>query len=175
VSGCSGGGKSTLIGALAAAGYQVFPEPGRLIVQQELQSGGSALPWADISRFAARVIDASIRYYDAATEDIAFYDRSWVDAVTWFETSGTDLPDDYAAVVAKYRYDPIVFLTPPWPEIYTVDAERRHGFDVACKEYNALLESYPAKGYGVAVVPQGPVSDRVNWILARVFPAGERA
>jgi predicted ATPase len=175
VSGCSGGGKSTLIGALAAAGYAVFPEPGRLIVQQELHSGGSALPWADATRFALRVIDTSISFYDAATGDVAFYDRSLIDAITWFETSGAALPADYADAVRRYRYDPIVFFTPPWPELYTVDAERRHSLDVACAEYVALLESYPAKGYGVTVVPQGPVQDRVDWILARVFPAGERA
>jgi predicted ATPase len=168
LSGCSGGGKSTLLAALAAQDYRVFPEPGRLIVQQEVQLGGTALPWADAKAFATRIIDMSIAFHAAAVGDIAFYDRSLIDAVTWFEQSGTPLPAVYADVVATYRYDPQVFLTPPWPEVYQTDAERQHDFDDAVAEYNALLESYPAKGYGVTVIPRLPVPDRVDWILAQV-------
>jgi predicted ATPase len=59
-------------------------------------------------------------------------------------------------------------LTPPWPAIFATDAERQHGFAEAVAEYDSLLESYPAKGYGVAIIPYGPVADRVAWILARV-------
>lgn len=32
----------------------------------------------------------------------------------------------------------------------------------------ALLESRPAKGYGVAIMPQGAVTARVAWIRARL-------
>ena len=43
ISGCSGGGKSTLLAELGARGYAVFEEPGRAIVKEQLVSGGDAL------------------------------------------------------------------------------------------------------------------------------------
>ena len=33
-----------------------------------------------------------------------------------------------AALATQHRYNSKVFLTPPWPEIYAEDPERRHGF-----------------------------------------------
>ncbi len=45
ISGCSGGGKSTLLAELARRGHAVVEEPGRRIVAQELARGGPALPW----------------------------------------------------------------------------------------------------------------------------------
>ena len=36
ISGCSGGGKSALVGELAACGYSAFPEPGRQVVKVAL-------------------------------------------------------------------------------------------------------------------------------------------
>jgi hypothetical protein len=36
VSGCSGGGKSTLLVEMMRRGYQVYPEPGRQIVKEQL-------------------------------------------------------------------------------------------------------------------------------------------
>lgn len=44
ISGCSGGGKSTLLDELKQRGYPVVPEAGRRIVQEEMQAGGQALP-----------------------------------------------------------------------------------------------------------------------------------
>src|SRR6516162_7665665 len=54
ISGCSSGGKSTLIAELGKRGHAVVDEPGRRIVKEELASGGSALPWLDgsLSRVA---------------------------------------------------------------------------------------------------------------------------
>jgi len=47
ISGCSGGGKSTLLAELGSHGYATVEEPGRRIVKEELKAGGPALPWVD--------------------------------------------------------------------------------------------------------------------------------
>ena len=44
LSGCSGGGKSTLLDELARRGHAVVAEPGRRIVAEQLREGGAALP-----------------------------------------------------------------------------------------------------------------------------------
>jgi predicted ATPase len=58
-----------------------------------------------------------------------------------------------------------VFLTPPWPEIYVIDPERRHGFDSALAEYARLLEAYSSLGYEVTVLPKVVVPERVQFVL----------
>lgn len=49
LSGCSGGGKSTLIAEVARRGYRTFPEPGRLIVREQATLERPAFPWTDTS------------------------------------------------------------------------------------------------------------------------------
>jgi predicted ATPase len=166
ISGCSGGGKSTILAALAAQGFQTCPEPGRRIVQEERATGGTALPWVDAAAFATRAVAIAIADHAAAGLGITFFDRSLIDAVTWFERNATPLPGQ--DLVAQFRYEATVFLTPSWPAIYATDPDRQHGLADAVAEFDSLLESYPAKGYGVAIIPHGPVADRVAWILARV-------
>ena len=46
ISGCSGGGKSTLLIELGQRGYATVEEPGRRIVKEEMLGAGLALPWA---------------------------------------------------------------------------------------------------------------------------------
>lgn len=67
ISGCSGGGKSTLLDALEDLGHHVVKEPGRRIVAEELAIGGSALPWDDPVAFARRAIRLSLQ--TANTQD----------------------------------------------------------------------------------------------------------
>lgn len=49
MSGCSGGGKSTLLTELGRRGYPVVEEPGHRIVAEQMRSNGMALSWIDIS------------------------------------------------------------------------------------------------------------------------------
>jgi predicted ATPase len=56
ISGCSSGGKSTLLAGLGRRGQVTVDEPGRRIVREELRRDGSALPWLDKIAFARRAI-----------------------------------------------------------------------------------------------------------------------
>jgi predicted ATPase len=62
-------------------------------------------------------------------------------------------------------YHRIVFLTPPWPEIYVQDAERRHDLDAATAEYARLLEAYPALRYDVRIIPRASIVERADFVL----------
>jgi len=48
ISGCSSGGKSTLLAELRRRGFATVEEPGRRIVAEELKRGGNALPWEEV-------------------------------------------------------------------------------------------------------------------------------
>ena len=165
ISGCSGAGKSTLLSELARRGYAVVEEPGRRIVHEEMERGGSALPWLDTIAFLRRALAIALEDWNSAKDTPAwiFFDRGWIDAATGLQyLTGEPVLDQLAP---QHRYHPCVFLAPPWPEIYQQDPERRHGLDSALAEYSRLLEVYPSLGYKVSLLPQTAVPVRANFIL----------
>src|SRR5262245_23626888 len=166
LSGCSGGGKSTLLAELARRGFAVIDEPGRRIVAEELARGGSALPWVDRIAFARRAIEVSLadRAAAAALSAWVFFDRGLIDAAAWLShLTGEPVVKNLGR---SHRYNRRVFLVPPWPDIYTLDQERRHDLTEAIAEYDRLIHVYPSLGYDVQVLPKVSVAERVDWMLA---------
>jgi predicted ATPase len=164
ISGCSGGGKSTLLTELARRGFSTVEEPGRRIVKEELQGDGSALPWIDAKTFARRAI--AMAKADIAVASIhrgwVFFDRGLIDAAVALERLGGE---PATATIGNHRFHARVFLTPPWREIYVTDDERPHGFDAAVQEYDALFSAYPKLGYETVVLPKVSVTARVDRVL----------
>jgi predicted ATPase len=166
ISGCSSGGKSTLLAELGRRGHTTVEEPGRRIVRQELARGGSALPWIDKAAFARRAIELAIADRRAAADrpaGWAFFDRGLVDAAAALQHL-TGEPT-LETLGQSHRYHRRVFLAPPCPEIYVTDVERRHGFDQAIAEYHRLLVVYPSLGYEVIVLPKVDVAARADSVL----------
>ncbi len=164
LSGCSGGGKSTLLDALAERGFTVVPEPGRRIVAEELAGDGAALPWIDLAAFARRAVALALD--DLAAHRYApgwvVFDRGLVDAAAALEhATGASAAEIVRAGPPLHR---TVFLTPPWPEIYVTDAARQHGFDEAVAEYERLPALYPALGFEVVVLPKQSVAKRADLV-----------
>ena len=166
LSGCSGGGKSTLLDELARHGHPTVAEPGRRIVAEQLREGGTALPWLDPVGFLQRVLARAQADHDAAdaAKGWVFFDRGVIDAAAGLHHL-TGQPD-LAAMTQHYRHHRRVFLVPPWPEIHVADAERRHGMDEAVAEYDRLAAVYPALGYKAVVLPKVSVAERVDIVLA---------
>lgn len=173
ISGCSGGGKSTLLAELGARGFSIVEEPGRRIVKQELEGEGKALPWVDPAAFARKAIETAIadRVKAASNTGWTFFDRGLVDAavalehVTGEPTAGR--------LNGLHPYHSAVFMTPPWPEIYESDPERRHSVGDAVAEYERLSAIYPAIGYEVLLLPKVSVVERVAFILDNLDEARE--
>lgn len=165
ISGCSGGGKSTLLAELALRGHAVVPEPGRRIVVEELASGGTALPWMDDLAFVRRAAAMALADREAAeaAEGWVFFDRGLIDAVGGIAyLTGEPVLEP---IRTAHRYHSRVFMAPPWPEIYETDNERRHGLDAAIPEYERMLGVYPALGYEVVLLPKAPVAERADFVL----------
>ena len=165
ISGCSGGGKSTLLNELARRGHATVAEPGRRIVEEELSGDGSALPWVDAAAFARRAMALAVADHAAASRSRGwvFFDRGLIDAAAALQhLTGEPV---LAAIGQSHRYYHQVFLAPPWPEIYATDRERRHGLDVAVAEYRRLLDVYPSLGYEVTILPKIAVAERADFVL----------
>ena len=166
ISGCSGGGKSTLLAELCARGYPVVEEPGRRIIADQLASGGRALPWVDPAVFLRRAIEVALGDLAAAEAHSGwvFFDRGLIDAASALEAM-TGEPAQ-RALGAAHRYHRRVFMAPPWPEIYVTDPERRHGFDAAAAEYRRLIETLPMLDYDVIDLPKTSPPARADFVLA---------
>lgn len=164
ISGCSGGGKSTLLEELARRGYATIEEPGRRIVRQETRGQGSALPWVDMEAFARCAVAMSLEDRDKApATGWVFFDRGLIDAASALHAVCADgLLHD---LKSHHRYNRLVFLTPPWPEIYVSDGERQHDFAAAVSEYDRLIRDYRALNYETVVLPKVSVIERADLVL----------
>ncbi|WP_406611948.1 AAA family ATPase [Alcaligenes aquatilis] len=165
ISGCSGGGKSTLLAELQKRGHTVIQEPGRRIVQEQLAIQGSALPWLGLEAFLQEALKIAQTDYVTAAQDGSwvFFDRGLIDAAAALqELRGHPLLE---AVSRAYPYHPRVFLTPPWPQIYKQDPERRHDINAALHEYERLTRIYPLLGYQVSILPKTTVQKRADFVL----------
>ncbi len=165
ISGCSGGGKSTLLAELNRRGFTVIGEPGRRVVDEAQRDGGAALPWIDMTAFLFRTLEKAREDYLSAcnARDWIFCDRGIVDAASGLQHfAGEPL---LSGPAAECRYHRRVFLTPPWPEIYVCDAQRRHDFAAASAEYARLVVSYGALGYALTEIPRLAVAGRADFIL----------
>ncbi len=170
ISGCSGGGKSTLLAELARRGHATVPEPGRQIVRDEQARGGDGLPWQNMHRFIELCIARGMAAHAemGASPGPAFFDRSLVDALAAAERLGLALDTRTRDAATRCRYATTVFMAPPWPELFATDAERRHGFDDAVAEYDDLARAYPARGYRLVHLAKTGVAARADAVEAEV-------
>jgi predicted ATPase len=126
ISGGPGSGKSTLIDALEKQGFARSVEAGRAIIQHQVEISGKALPWADRALFAELMLSWEMRSYDLASnnEGPVFFDRGVPDVIGYLTLCGLPVPEHIRQAASTIRYNRMVFLAPPWSEIFGQDANR---------------------------------------------------
>jgi predicted ATPase len=170
ISGCSGGGKSSLIGGLTSQGFPTVAEAGRILVRQELDTGGQALPWIDPKLFAERLADLTLDQFHSVSElyGLVFFDRCIIEPLVYSQMNEIDLSDKVRRSANDWRYENPIFIVPPWEEIYVHDEERKHSFQDAVAEYEALHKAFLDFNYEVCIIPKMTIENRINFILAKL-------
>lgn len=167
ITGCSGGGKSSLLAELARRGYRSFAEPGRQIFKEQTLIDGPALPARDGVLFGelciSRTINRMVEAADAA--DFVFFDRGLIDPLSHWARLGLEPPAHWTEAAKRFRFHRKVFVAPPWPEIFENDSERRHSFEDAIGDYPVLLQIYRDFGYETIILPKLPVPERADFVL----------
>lgn len=165
ITGCSGGGKSTLLSALAREGHRVIEEPGLRIVCAERDVGGTVLPWLDMTAFARAAVAMALADLNTAAgwRGPVFFDRGLIDAAVALEHASSVPLRETLGPQSPYA-DP-VFLAPPWPEIYVSDTDRPHGFDDAVAEFERLEAALARLHHKTVNLPKVSVPDRVGFVL----------
>jgi predicted ATPase len=70
-------GKTTLLNELARRRYPCVPEVARQIIQEQVASGGNALPWGDRTLYTGLMLERSIQSFLEHFSDsrVTFADR----------------------------------------------------------------------------------------------------
>jgi predicted ATPase len=170
LSGCSGGGKSSLLAEFGRRGFAIYEEPGRQVVKELQFIGGDALPWGDVDLFLELTISRSIHHLiEAARSDaIAFFDRGIIDQVNGYRMMKREIPKHLRNAADRFRYRETVFLVPPWAEIFANDAERKHSLEDAVATYETLIETYRDFGYRPIIIPKTDVAARADFVLEKL-------
>lgn len=168
MTGGPGGGKSTLLEALAERGYRVAPEAARGLIKQRLSSGLPPRP--DPVTFARAILHSDIQQYRAATDHdgITFFDRGVLDALYMLDLESALSRDEIASHVQAFPYNDTVFLLPPWEAIYGMDSERDQTFEESVAVFEGMRRWYSRWGYETVAVPRASVDSRVSFILEAI-------
>jgi len=168
ITGGPGAGKTTLLEALSRRGYNFVGETARTIIRERLSRGLSPRP--EPAEFARQIFEVDLNNYrnHINTEQLVFFDRSFLDSAAMLFEASTTEPVEIAEALKNYRFRRSVFIAPPWEEIYTNDNERDQTFGDGVAVYEKLHRWYEQNDYELIEIPKDSVDDRVRFILERI-------
>lgn len=170
ISGGPGAGKSTLLQALHKKGYNVSEEASRQMIIEEIANGSNCLPWINLPCFARKVLARMIHCYKHATTASAttFFDRGIPDIIAYLQVAEKPVEEVYYHAAAHNPYSQLVFLAPPWQEIYVNDSERWQTFEEAETLYYTIKSTYQSLDYTIIELPKASLEERVNFVMSQI-------
>ena len=160
-------GKTTIINALKARGYQCMEEISRQIIIEAQKNGIDQLFVEEPIWFSKQLLENRKKQYTEAEnsdESIVFFDRGIPDIVAYLDYIDIDYGQEFVSVCKTHKYDKI-FILPPWKDIYSTDNERYESFDELLKIQKYLKKWYKKFDYDMIEVKKAPVKDRLEFIL----------
>lgn len=170
ITGGPGGGKTTLLKELQKQGINYVPETARQLIKNRLAAGLSPRPAPP--EFALQVFIKDVEAFNANLHvtNTLFFDRSFIDSAAMLYEADKQLYNTFKPLLEEHRYNNLVFITPPWQDIYITDDERDQTFEQAVQVYNKLYTWYIQMGYTIAVLPETGVEERVGYIMQYLNP-----
>jgi predicted ATPase len=169
LTGAMGSGKSTILKLLQATGLAVIEEPARQILAEQRSIGDDGVPEKNPKYFSQLLLSRAIYQFKQMQEydGNIIYDRGIPDVIAYFQLF--DLNYSPAQQASKlFRYEPHVFVFPPWQEIYTTDDERKMPFELARSFGINVQEIYKENGYTLIQVPCVSPQERAQFIIDRL-------
>jgi len=169
LTGAFGSGKSTLLEHLRSRGVPGVAEPARPILAEQRSVQGNGVPEKDPRLFVELMLSRMLQEYRQSESESGpvLFDRGIPDLLAYAKLFGFDFPaGENAARV--YRYNPHVFIAPPWEEIYCTDDERTLPFFAAREFDNDLRAIYVRLGYTLIDLPRVSAEERAEFVLDRL-------
>jgi len=171
ITGGPGAGKTTLLRELASLGYATVGESARAVISERLAVGLSPRP--EPREFAQEILRRDVRKYERSA-DVAgwvFFDRGVIEALGMVNEVEPMAEAELNAWLRAYAVHPLVFVLPPWPEIYTTDTERDHDFAHSVAVHGSVCKWYVKCGYTLNEVPRLSVAERAQHLLRTLSAA----
>ncbi len=171
ITGGPGGGKTTVIEALRKMGFVCVEEGARSIIQQQMRSGGDAVPWNNIAVYRELLLEHALASYRQAviqSDFVTFFDRSIFDLIAYERRTKSERSEELHEAVRMLSYNKKVFVTPPWEEIFCNDNERKQTFEEAITVYQGIVKVYAEYGFELLELPKTTVEDRVDFIMKNI-------
>lgn len=161
-------GKTTTIDELKVRGYSVLPESARTVIAAEVANGGSIdTLLADPMRFEHSILAHQQELAaELKRDEVAFLDRGIPDNVAYYGKLGLEQDDALKGALETATYRRVFLLD---MIDFASDAERYETSQAEADSLHAAIgAAYRDLGYDVVPVPVLPVSERVDYILARL-------
>jgi len=166
LTGAMGAGKSAVMDRLRAGQHRCVDDPARQILKEQRSIAGSGVPEIDAPLFNQLMLSRAIYLYSAnsQTDGAVVFDRGLPDLIAYAGLFDLDAAV-YERAAKTYRYNPTVFYFPGWPDIYTLDDERKMDFESANGFGEKVAGVYRRLGYRSIEVPRIPIAGRVGFIV----------
>ncbi|SBS65912.1 AAA family ATPase [Vibrio atlanticus] len=163
ITGGPGAGKTTLLNALGNAGYPIFAESSRQLIEQQSQLENGILPWLNLPGFSQLCLGVMNEQKEQAKQhQIAFLDRAIPDICGYLAQAKLEINTTYRE--ASQGYHPQVLFCRPEASIYVQDDVRPYPFEEALEIHRALVTVYQELGYEVVEVPFMSVDKRLQFV-----------
>ena len=99
--------------------------------------------------------------------DTIIYDRGPIDVLAYLNFKSIEIPKDLIIKSKKISYQ-YAFILNPWKDIYSQDEVRYESFEECRLIHNFLINEYKKFKIKLLSVPNGKISDRVNFIKSQL-------
>ncbi|HAQ20224.1 MAG TPA: ATPase [Prolixibacteraceae bacterium] len=169
ITGGPGFGKTELVKELRRAGYLCSQEFARDLIEKQMSIGGEILPWKNPKLFQEEILRKRIAFFESVPDGVvAFADRGIPDQLAFARYKGFGAPEILIQSSLKYRYSPLVFVTPPWSDIFANDDVRTESYNDAVWIHQFVLDAYIGLNYQAIELPLSSVKSRVEFILQTI-------
>ena len=123
-------------------------------------------------QFNTQILEGRLAQFNASkdvNQQKVFYDRGLPDVLAYMDYFKQIYPIEFVQTCKNHLYD-IVFILPPWEEIYVVDEERFESYEEAVHIHDCLDYTYTSLGYTPITVPKASIASRVAHILDFINP-----
>ena len=166
ITGGPGSGKTSLIDELKNKKFNCEKEIVRSLTLEGKKDGNDQLFLKEPLNFSKTLLDLRISQFDKKqVKSITFYDRGVQDALAYLNFLKAKYDNDFIKKCVRIKYD-MVFILPPWKEIYKQDKCRYETFEESIKIYEEIIKIYHFFKMKTIILEKDSVNNRIKKILS---------